>query len=614
MSIECTKQAKRRVSSLLSREYLPEADAPPPAASDAGSPVAHRAWREARERALAAVRAGGGLVVVLGPPGTGKSLLLRELARALGRDGHDVLLRPRGDVPVETDSRAAGDAAGDAPGEAAGALGPRVVLIDEAHRLDGAALDRLGRLGARHVVLAGVPGSGDGFDRLPARATVVRLAPLPPGEVGAFTAALLARPGRGAPPPSERAVRRLAECSSGVPRALDVLVGASALLAASEGAARIEASHVDRVAATRGGAVAFVGASYGGDEDGGGDARGHAGAELRADAVGPAPGRGRAARRRVALGAALGGGLCAVGGVAGYFAWQSPRSEPRARPEGPVSARADAPLGPTAAATPDADAFVRGPDPGRADAPAAPAVLPTSGPVAPVVAPAAPGPVQAAAAESVAPGMAPVASDPAPPAEPATPGAPFTLTASEPATPVAPAPDTPAAVRAAMPLAPEPVAPAPSGRAAPFVAGPPDPTSAEPDRATARPVLAAETARFPARSPDRTSGPPPAAWALPSGAAVRVVIYHPRDDARAAARAAGIARALREAGMAVDDPLAAPPRGGKPGVRYFFAEDRDAAAAVLERAGLNAEDMPAGDARPGSLPRPGTIEVTLPPG
>lgn len=115
---------------------------------------------------------------------------------------------------------------------------------------------------------------------------------------------------------------------------------------------------------------------------------------------------------------------------------------------------------------------------------------------------------------------------------------------------------------------------------------------------------------MPAPPPGRA----PAARGLPAGAPIQVVIYHPRDDARAAARAAGLARALREAGMAVDDPLAAPQRGGKPGVRYFFAEDRDAATAVLERAGLAVERVLAGDARPGVLPRPGTIEVTLPPG
>jgi hypothetical protein len=49
--------------------------------------IAHRTWQAARDQALAAVLGGPCLVLVVGPAGTGKTLLLEELARVCSGRG-----------------------------------------------------------------------------------------------------------------------------------------------------------------------------------------------------------------------------------------------------------------------------------------------------------------------------------------------------------------------------------------------------------------------------------------------------------------------------------------------------------------------------------------------
>ncbi|MGI4794748.1 MAG: hypothetical protein ACRYG8_11840, partial [Janthinobacterium lividum] len=127
---------------------------------------------------------------------------------------------------------------------------PRVVLVDEADRMTEAVLKHLGQLGAASLVCAGLNGPSCGFGRR--SATVVHLALLAPDEVGAFAAARLTRAGRQATPLGDQAIQRLAERSGGVPRVVIMLADAAAFLAALDGAARIEASHIDQAAAMRG--------------------------------------------------------------------------------------------------------------------------------------------------------------------------------------------------------------------------------------------------------------------------------------------------------------------------------------------------------------------------
>jgi hypothetical protein len=100
------------------------AQAPPAAdAALAGSPVARRLLREAPERL--------GRLDVVGPAGTGKSVLLHALADVMERAGHTVL-RELPQPGRAVDARAA-------------------LLVDDAHRLSPADLTRLTTLAEGEV-------------------------------------------------------------------------------------------------------------------------------------------------------------------------------------------------------------------------------------------------------------------------------------------------------------------------------------------------------------------------------------------------------------------------------------------------------------------------------
>lgn len=443
-------------------------------------PVEHRAWREARDQVLASVRSGGGLILVLGLPGTGKSLLLRELADMLRNAGYDVLLQLRGDIPIEAAETANGGS--EQPR-------PRVVLIDEADRITGAALERLGHLGARSFVLAGLAGSEGRLDRLPSPATIVRLAPLPPDEIGAFVAARLARTDRLTLTLTEQAASRLAAHSGGMPRVADMLIGAAAFLAAAEGATRVEAWHIDRAAALRDGDDTLPAAPPAQVQAG--DAQ-HRKAGLDVQTSTPSFKR-TLTHRQVAI-------LCAAVGIVTLYGWLS------LQPSGYVQQ--------------------------SQLAPARPSEMPTE----------LPGPERTAAAG-----------------------------------------DGRSGVTALVP----------------------------PVRPTMSPIAPASPAAAIIPQSDGTGLSD--AQMLPVGAPAHVIIFYVLGDAGAEVRAVDLVHELRSKGMSVGDPVAVPRRAGRPGVRYFFAEDRETANTVLEQAGLPAGDMVAGGIRPGFLPRPGMIEVTVPP-
>ncbi len=214
----------------------------------AGQAVAHRGWIAAREAALAALRAGPCVVAVAGAPGTGKTLLLEELARVLGESGIATTMHRRGDL--------GGD-------ETAGARDTeavfRVALIDEADRMDEAALARLAAENRSGLVLARkqLPADGEADPLGEAvsggrHITFVRLAPLLPGETDAFVHERLARAGHSGDVIGDAAIAAIERFSGRVPRLVNMLASAALFLAASNDAAQVDAEHVAEAAELRG--------------------------------------------------------------------------------------------------------------------------------------------------------------------------------------------------------------------------------------------------------------------------------------------------------------------------------------------------------------------------
>lgn len=494
-------------TSELAREHarVPSSPAAPfPITIGPEQAIPHRGWCEARDRILAALRADPSLVLLLGEPGTGKTLLLQDIARLLRADGADVRLQPRGDLPLDSASTAV-------PGQR------RIVLIDEADRLNATALARLGQLGARAFVLAGLDGpEGLGSREIIPGATIVRLSPLPPGEVAAFLAQRLHQAGLPDTLLSGGAMGQLAARSGGVPRVLNILAGAALFLARAEQSPRVEAVHVDEAATRRAMDSAEIAPAP--------EAAKPASAALPA-ASSPAAPRAPArspARHRPAYRIPA---LVTVAGIAAAFAWAVAWPGPQARQAPPLP-------------------IVR---------------MLTSRPRLIALA----------------------------------------LTAAQPAVPTAPAshqkpaPEQPLALAGLL---------APSPSALPAEAFP----SAL--RASAFAEASAVPVPLPARSPPiETATHAPTSAPLPPAAPIYVALRYLPGSELAATR---LAASLRIRGIAVDGPSPASARTARPGARYFFAEDRATADAVLKAAGLPGASAMAETAGR-NQPRPGLVELTI---
>ena len=195
-----------------------------------GEVVAHRGWQQARAAIFAAVGRGDA-VALLGLPGTGKTLLLQDLARTLRDEGWSARLIERGDALQP-------------------ASGDDVLLVDEAGRMGA---DVLARLCATDMpfVLAALPGFMERLGRLPRSITPVTLEPLPPEEIARFVAARLAAAGRACDMLEPDAVFALARRSGGLLRLVNLLAGTALFLAEQERAPRICRRHVDEAASMR---------------------------------------------------------------------------------------------------------------------------------------------------------------------------------------------------------------------------------------------------------------------------------------------------------------------------------------------------------------------------
>jgi len=208
--------------------------------------------REGLARLLFGLTQVGGLVMITGAIGCGKTMLARSLAGTLDRDGHllvTVSNPPRGAAGLlrallagagdESRARSAADLAVLLRARLDGASrdGPRTVLaVDEAQRLDPRALDELRLLtnpededGGRGalVVLLGQPELGARVARLPqvAQRVVVRyhLGPMRPAEVAAYIGHRTRVAGAPRPVFSERAALAVHAETKGIPRLVNLL-------------------------------------------------------------------------------------------------------------------------------------------------------------------------------------------------------------------------------------------------------------------------------------------------------------------------------------------------------------------------------------------------------
>ena len=197
-------------------------------APDAAFP--HIAWQQARAAVLEVLDEGG-ITVLLGPPGSGKSLLLKELARTLRRAGKPARLIERTDALD-------------------GPPGSGILLVDEADTLSPDALAALCS-GSAPVVLAALPGFPARLTGNPRPVREVVLDRLRPQDVARYVAARLDAVGRPRNLIEPEAVLALAQHSGGLLRLVNTLGGAAVFLAGLDGSEFVSRQHMDEAASMR---------------------------------------------------------------------------------------------------------------------------------------------------------------------------------------------------------------------------------------------------------------------------------------------------------------------------------------------------------------------------
>ena len=200
--------------------------------------VDHPAWREALGQVRVALSRPPAIVALLGPAGTGKTLLLRTLLDELRDGGRNAVLLERGDAE-------------DSP-----AAPPGIVLVDEADRIGPAMLEALARpealaeSGVGGIVFAALPSFAERIGAIPG-ATVVPLRALGAEEAAAFVQAraeAMGAPGR----LTDDANAEIVTNGKGIPRLLGALLTAADFVATLQAAPHVTAEHVQEAVSLRG--------------------------------------------------------------------------------------------------------------------------------------------------------------------------------------------------------------------------------------------------------------------------------------------------------------------------------------------------------------------------
>ena len=199
-------------------------------AAGSTAPVPHAAWTAARRDILEAFAAGEHLVALIGPSGVGKSLLLREIENSLRSPEFPVLRLERAEWV---------DAA----------VAPQVLLVDDAGRMADTALKQLANRVVGFTVVTGLPSFTARLENLPHR--VVELKPLRPADVAAYVTLRLTRMGLDRTRLGRGTLEALDEAATGVPGRLNLLIGASFLVADMAGSQEVRPEHVSEAVALR---------------------------------------------------------------------------------------------------------------------------------------------------------------------------------------------------------------------------------------------------------------------------------------------------------------------------------------------------------------------------
>ena len=191
--------------------------------------VPFEAWVTVRDRVAAALLGSSRCVLITGAAGTGKTVMLEDVARVLRSAGRTVLVRQANTDP-------------EPPGRG------ETLFVDEADKLPQDKLRQLLDASAGAVVLAGL---GTLAQRAGGKPLHLTLSALGQEAARDYVVQWLASTGRVPAHLDSAALRQVVEASGGVPRLLSTLLGAGAWLAESSGAATITAAHIQEAAELR---------------------------------------------------------------------------------------------------------------------------------------------------------------------------------------------------------------------------------------------------------------------------------------------------------------------------------------------------------------------------